>query len=216
MNNFPIFPLNTVLFPGMPIKLHIFEERYKLMISRCYQDGQPFGVVLIKSGSEVGDYADIFAVGCIAQITQLEALSEGRFNLVAIGVDRFRILSLHHHQPYLTGTTEPFPFADNDAPSLKEQGNLLRPWVRKYLHTLAQTADIAITNQQLTQNPIRLAYMAAFLLNIPSSQKQELLSENTAQVLMERLRVLYRREVTLLDAMLRPQEPDESEPFSYN
>src|SRR5689334_2525159 len=49
----PIFPLNTVLFPGAPIQLHIFEERYRLMIGRCLEQSSPFGVALLRSGSEV-------------------------------------------------------------------------------------------------------------------------------------------------------------------
>ena len=82
MYELPLFPLNTVLFPGMPIKLHIFEERYKLMISRCYTEGQPFGVALIKSGNEVGRKAEPFLVGCTAVITELEPLPDGRMNIV--------------------------------------------------------------------------------------------------------------------------------------
>jgi Lon protease-like protein len=212
----PIFPLNTVLFPGMPVKLHIFEERYKIMISRCYQKAQPFGIVFIKSGSEVGADADPFSVGCSARITELEPLTEGRYNLVAIGQDRFRMLSLNHDLPYLTASVESFPFTTSDVQEAQQQASILRSWVKKYLHILSQTTDAQLDIQHLPVDPVRLACLATFLINIPNAQKQDLLNQESAHELLNRLRVLYRREATLLDAMLRPQEPDEPEPFSSN
>src|SRR3982751_2871548 len=101
MYDLPIFPLNTVLFPGMPLKLHIFEERYKLMISRCYQSGQPFGVALIKSGQDVGGRAEPFMVGCTAIISEMEPLPGGRMNIVAVGRERFVAHGFRYDQPYL-------------------------------------------------------------------------------------------------------------------
>ena len=98
----------------MPLKLHIFEERYKLMIGQCYKAGQPFGVALIQSGHEVGGRAQPFAIGCTAIITQLEPLPEGRMNIVAIGQERFQIQSLKFDQPYLVGLVEPYPLAELD------------------------------------------------------------------------------------------------------
>ena len=66
----PIFPLGTVLFPGMPLPLHIFEERYKRMIGRCLDGDRAFGVTLLKSGREVGGPAIPHEVGTIARIVQ--------------------------------------------------------------------------------------------------------------------------------------------------
>src|SRR5512147_2655499 len=92
MYELPLFPLNTVLFPGMPISLHIFEPRYKLMIEQCIQIAQPFGVVLIREGVEaLGPSAEPHQIGCSAQITQVERLEDGRMNIVAVGVERFQI-----------------------------------------------------------------------------------------------------------------------------
>src|SRR5688572_13111983 len=88
MFELPLFPLNTVLFPGMPLRLHIFEERYKLMIERCYSSGAPFGGTLIRKGGEVGGGADPFLIGCTALITEIEPLNDGRMNIVAVGHER--------------------------------------------------------------------------------------------------------------------------------
>ena len=81
-----LFPLNTVLFPKMPLPLHIFEERYKLMITECMEADEPFGVVLIEEGSKAfGPLAQPHAVGCTARVVQVESLEDGRMNIITIG-----------------------------------------------------------------------------------------------------------------------------------
>src|SRR5438045_9705996 len=96
-----LFPLNTVLFPGMPLPLHIFEERYKLMIGRCIEEERPFGVVLIQSGPEVGGPAVPHLVGTTAHIAAVKHADDGRMNLIAIGQERFQILEVVRQAPYL-------------------------------------------------------------------------------------------------------------------
>src|SRR5688500_12618252 len=88
----PLFPLGVVLFPGMALPLHVFEERYRLMMGACLEGDQSFGVTLIKEGQEVGDPAIPFDVGTMARIAKLQRLPDGRMNLIAVGVQRFRII----------------------------------------------------------------------------------------------------------------------------
>jgi Lon protease-like protein len=212
----PLFPLNTVLFPGMPLKLHIFEERYKRMIRHCYDMGQPFGVTLIKSGHEVGSSAQPFSIGCTAVITELEPLPGGRMNIMAVGQDRFMIQSLKHEQPYLVGIVETCTLTNQSPDSLEHSSELLRSWVQKYLQILAKASETPFDTNQLPSDPLRLAYLASFLLNVPSEQKQDLLDINVADELVKNLRMIYRREVTLLDEMLKPQQAIDIGPFSSN
>jgi uncharacterized protein len=99
-----------VLFPGTPISLHIFEERYKLMITSILRETRTFGVVLIRNGMEAqGPLATPYDMGCTARIVHVEHLQDGRMNLVAVGEDRFRILRTYFDQPYLTGDIEIIP-----------------------------------------------------------------------------------------------------------
>lgn len=91
----PIFPLNTVLFPGGVLPLKIFEQRYLDMTKACVRDDTPFGVCLINDGPEVGAPASPVEVGCIAKITQWEMPQLGIFHLVTRGAERFRLLSMH-------------------------------------------------------------------------------------------------------------------------
>jgi len=101
----PLFPLHTVLCPGVALPLKVFEERYRLMVRRCLEHDQPFGVVLIRDGREVGAGAtSIATVGTIAEIREASKYSDGRFDLLVVGTRRFRIESVAvGREPYLVG-----------------------------------------------------------------------------------------------------------------
>src|SRR5256885_4086280 len=100
----PLFPLETVLFPRMPLRLNVFEERYRIMIGRCLEEKRPFGVVLIRDGSEVGPGAVPEMVGTLARILAVRRLPGGKMNLLAEGTRRFRLLDYATDaEPYLVG-----------------------------------------------------------------------------------------------------------------
>src|SRR6266516_7013577 len=103
----PLFPLNVVLFPGMVLPLHIFEPRYRQMISDCQEQERPFGIVLVKPDSQPLQ-EEPYPVGTMAEIRDLNRLEDGRFLLMAVGLQRFRILSQHRQKPYLSGIVETF------------------------------------------------------------------------------------------------------------
>jgi len=101
----PLFPLGTVLFPHMPMSLHIFEERYKTMMRDCRRSSTTFGIVAIRAGQETGGSAVPFEVGTLAQLDEIEELPDGGYNLVVVGASRFHIdalshLPLHHRDPF--------------------------------------------------------------------------------------------------------------------
>lgn len=88
----PLFPLRTVLYPGGPLPLRIFEPRYLDMVSKCMRDDSPFGVLLIKSGTETGPVTT-YDVGTLARITDWYQGSDGLLGITAVGEQRFRLLS---------------------------------------------------------------------------------------------------------------------------
>ena len=90
----PLFPLRTVLYPGGPLPLRIFESRYLDMISKCMKNDSPFGVLLIKTGSEAGP-ATTYEVGTLAKITDWYQGSDGLLGIKAIGERRFHVISSH-------------------------------------------------------------------------------------------------------------------------
>ena len=87
----PLFPLHTVLFPGGPLPLRIFETRYTDMVGRCMREQLPFGVLMIEEGEEAGDVATTAAVGCGARIVDFGTLPDGLLGISCIGDRRFRV-----------------------------------------------------------------------------------------------------------------------------
>ncbi|MCC6613535.1 MAG: LON peptidase substrate-binding domain-containing protein [Anaerolineae bacterium] len=191
----------------MPIHLHIFEDRYKLMIARCMETHAPFGVVLLQSGSEVageGSEPEPYAIGCTAHITQLQPLGDGRMNLVAMGHERFRILARHNDEPYMTGDVEIMSLQDHDAETLSSDAPELHLWIKRYLQLLERVENAEFSIAQLPRDTLSLMYLAATILRITPAEKQELLTEDDPLHLAASIKDLMRREVTLLEIMAAP------------
>ena len=87
-----LFPLHTVLFPGGPLPLRIFETRYTDMVRRCMREQQPFGVVLIQEGDEAGPVATTATVGCSARVADFYTLKDGLLGISCVGERKFRVL----------------------------------------------------------------------------------------------------------------------------
>jgi len=219
MIDLPLFPLNTVLFPTMPLSLHIFEDRYKQMINMCISEKMPFGVLLITDGVEaLGPLAETQLMGCTARITQVQPLQQGKMNLVAIGEERFKVYEIDREsQPFLVGKVETLPLLNKEDSRLEAQGDQLRPHVVRYLDILAQAGDVQFSADQLPQDPLSLAYLAAFLVRIEADKKQSLLEVNGAAKFVSKVKALYMTETAILETMLKHQDDDENiGPFSLN
>jgi uncharacterized protein len=104
----PLFPLNTVLCPGIALPLHIFEDRYRALVKHCIDSSSPFGVVLIREGREVGTGAISFTgVGTIAEIRDAGKHDDGRYDLLVVGTRRFEIRRvLSGRRPYLVAEVD--------------------------------------------------------------------------------------------------------------
>ena len=214
----PLFPLNTVLFPGAPIHLHIFEERYKRMIGMCLEEKRPFGVVLIRRGVEAhGPLAEPHTVGCSAMIVGSKHLEQGRSNIVAVGQERFRILSLDSRAfPYLIGYVQPFPIEVGDLLELARCAGGLRQQVIRLMQTQLRVVGNSLDVTKLPEDPVELTYLAASALQISAEQKQGLLQIVRAEDLIDRVREIYRREQALLEAILSHGDRERGLPFSVN
>ncbi|HEV8488896.1 MAG TPA: LON peptidase substrate-binding domain-containing protein [Candidatus Limnocylindrales bacterium] len=113
----PLFPLRTVLCPGIALPLHVFEPRYKLMTQRCVEGLQPFGIVLIREGREAGPgNVSIAGVGTLAEIRESTRYPDGRYDLLVVGVGRFAIEAVDaEREPYLLGKVVPIDDQVGDA-----------------------------------------------------------------------------------------------------
>ncbi len=201
MRELSIFPLHTVLFPGTPLPLHIFEPRYRLMIQETLRHDSSFGVALIKQGVEaLGPLPEPHLVGCVANIAQVEHLPDGRMNILAVGEERFRILTLDRSSPFLKAKVEIIPMEVPQTLSVAREAKHLRPWITAYLRVLKEITNESLPLEKLTlpHDSLPLLYFAASLLQIPLIEKQDLLEAETSAHLLSKLKRLYRREIGLL------------------
>lgn len=202
MREIPLFPLNAVLFPGVPLHLHIFEDRYKEMISHCLSHDGLLGVVLIHQGLEaLGPLPEPYKVGTFGQIVEWETLPDGCMNITVLGMDRFRILStLSENQPYLIGTVETSPFELPNLIQVHRQSRFLAQAVHHYLIGLHQTHIEKVDLSQFTppEDPMNLVFLAAALLQIPPFEKQPILEAASISEIMDMVERLYRRENGLM------------------
>ncbi len=208
MYSLPLFPLDTVLFPGTPIHLHIFEERYKSMINQVLESTKTFGVALIHRGVEaLGPVAEPHKVGCTAKIAEVERFRDGRMNLVCIGEELFRIRELDYRFPYLTGQVETFITEQPRTLDIVRGANRMNIFVAKYLKMISSISaqneqgedDLrAYLNQiKVPEDPTLMLYMACALLHIPSIEKQGLLETASFPDLYTKVLRIYKRELAV-------------------
>ena len=220
MFELPLFPLHTVLFPGMPLRLQVFEDRYRLLVHKALATNQTFGVNLIKNGAEaLGPLPEPYPVGCTARIVQIDGQEDGLLNLTVVGDERFRILRRGADQPYLTAYVESTPLKTNLTLDVVRGVRTLHNHLEKYLRLLStlppsngngQGVDIPINLRklQLPEDPLMLIYFAAALLQIPPVEKQPILEADTAAQLLDRVQRLCRRELCVLPPTLHISEDD--------
>lgn len=204
----PLFPLNTVLFPSMVLPLHIFEERYKLMINTCLAQDKPFGVVLIYSGTEVGGPAIPHPVGTVARIAKWEWLPDGRMNILTVGERRFRIAEYAQAGlPYLVGSVEYWEDEPTDSRDYAKLVQDVSSSFVDYLTLIMSLADQAlpVSQLQLPADASMLSYHVASNLQIDANEKQELLEEPSAMTRLQRELTLLRREGGFLQRLVSLQ-----------
>jgi Lon protease-like protein len=209
----PLFPLNTVLFPSLPLPLHIFEERYKLMIGTCVVTDNLFGVCLIKEGVEVGGPADPFEIGTVARISEVERMPDGRMNLMTFGTGRFRIEELIQREPYLISRVVMLESAaDAPADDLVEDvaDRLLR-----YLRDVRGAARLPDRGELVTDVD-RLSYLAAATLGLPPRERQSFLELDSSVERLQQARDLLRREIENARLFGRAVDGPSIGPFSRN
>ena len=209
-SNIPLFPLNVVLFPGMMLPLHIFEERYKTMTRECLGNGQPFGVVLTKvkqtPNIDIDEvyFDNLYNIGTTAHIAAVEHLKDGRMNLITVGQDRFIIKDIQLSQDdLLIGRVDPFPMPEDVSKRIDNLVQKLRPMVRRYINHLADASGEDLSGATLPTDPAALAYLAGTAVQGPLPEKQKLLAASSLLTLIANTVSMLDREDQILTYMLR-------------
>lgn len=203
-----LFPLDVVLFPGAALPLHIFESRYRHMIADCVREDKPFGVVLVRPESE-HLHELTYPIGTMAIISDLNELEDGRYDLMAVGMMRFRIVSQHRLKPYLSGIVE--FFEDDSEPENMLQAAMMqaRSLFGSYLNLVIDASDELDVEKGLPDDPEALSHFIAYFLDVHNEQKQRYLElTSTYERLQEEIRIL-RREVPFMRQILSSKLPQD-------
>ena len=230
----PVFPLHTVLFPHLPLPLHIFEERYRAMATDMMVDGSPYAgrfvVSMITEGSEVGADAAIHDIGTICEVRSAEQFADGRWMLVGVGVARARIVPVDGvSAPYrLVEATELGDPTGDGAfglmPSAQEALDAYLATVKRFVVRAAsvgrteplEPTDVAASLDRmlkpihLPDDPVAASYAIGGLLQIELSRKQHLLEiPDAASRLRAELHLLQREARLLDDGAMPPVQPSD-------
>jgi Lon protease-like protein len=226
----PHFPLHTVVFPHLPLPIHVFEERYRAMATDLVADESPYAgrfvVSMITDGPEVGGDASTQPIGTICEVRSAERFPDGRWVLLAVGIGRARLGSIDRTGPYALVEADPV-----DEPAGDGADSMLAPAQRaldRYMATVKrfvvraasvgnasqETADVAASLDQvlkpiqLPDDPVAASYAIGGLLQIELSRKQHLLElPDAASRLRAELELLRRESRLLDDGALPPVQP---------
>jgi Lon protease-like protein len=178
-----LFPLpNLVLFPHVAVPLHIFEERYKLLINHCIENSEVFGLVLLREGAGQESETTIYRVGSTARVIQSERLDDGRLNILCAGESRFRVLRFTGRAPYWTADVELFDDDDEPAESLEETRLEVEHLYRKAMELTTRLKNSPVPELELPANPVSLSCMVSYVLDLAPERKQELLETTSTRI----------------------------------
>ena len=201
VDSLPLFPLGTVLFPGMLLPLHIFEARYRtLMLDR--QGSDPvFGVVLTRLGREVADTPVVHGVGTAATLVAAERYPDGRYDIVVRGGRRFRLLTGTWEAGYLVAEVEWLDEptgASAESTDLADLAAVVADHFERFLAAVEATAAVELAREELPETPGELAYALCARLPLDTWERQALLEAASDRDRLDRLQAILRRERTLL------------------
>lgn len=172
LEELPLFPLNTVLFPYATLQLHIFEDRYREMVRECVRDERPFGIVLIRPGSDI---EEPYLVGTMARIHQVHTYEDGRMDIQVQGERRFRIREVDESGPFLVGRVESISEqAIEENPRSEEIIARARAEFELLIQRLFARQEFSV-QVVFPPDPVALSFTIANLLQMENQEKQRLL-----------------------------------------
>lgn len=192
INELPVFPLPVVLFPGVPLPLHIFEPRYRQMLLDITVGNKLFGVSYLDPSIQTNEVPPAGHVGCVAEVSETQVFPDGRSNILTLGVVRYRIDSyVERGDPYLVAKLSYFEDEEEDETALvgptkevAEAFTRIAQAVRTINDERTNLPDISNTEPQ------RLSFLVAAAMEIEADTKQELLELRSTFERLERLRAM--------------------------
>ena len=217
----PLFPLGTVLYPGLLLPLNIFEDRYRELVRDLLDGPEPrrFGVIAIRKGRETGvdGISALYQIGCVATVREVAEQDDGRYHLVTVGTQRFRLASLDKSRPYLQGEVDLLEEEVGDEAAAGLAVHAVQRGFHGYVEALASRESVEVTVPDLPDEPLLLSYLVAASMILDLSARQDLLAEPDAERRLGAERTLLARETTMLRSLTATPAPDlRNTPYSSN
>src|SRR2546430_1153694 len=217
----PLFPLGAVLYPGMLLPLHIFEERYRQLVRDLLDGAEPrrFGVIAIRKGRETGvdGVHSLYKVGCTATLRRVDRHDDGRFDIVTLGTQRFRLLGLDQTRPYLQGEVEMLTEEPADPAVAGPAVRVIQAAFREYLDALTEWGGATVRLEELPDEPGLLSFIVAAAVVIDLPERQAMLAESDTLRRLAMQRALLSRETAMLRTTTSRPAPDlRNTPYSPN
>jgi len=217
----PLFPLGSVLYPGLVLPLHIFEDRYRQLVADLLAGPEPrqFGVIAIRQGRETGiaGVSALYETGCTAVLRRADKHPDGRFDLVTVGTDRFRLVNLADPAPYFSGDVELLAEGVGDAAAAEAAVPSVQRQFHAYLEMLTERGKAQITISELPDEPVLLSYLVAAVVVVDLPVKQQLLEEPDALQRLRAERALLADEMRMMRSLSLTAAPElRHTPYSQN
>lgn len=205
LRELPIFPLPVVLFPGMPMPLHIFEERYRKMLADIRAGDNLFGLSYFDASSTDKDMPPAGHVGCVAEVTETQALPDGRSNILAVGVVRYEVEGyVERGDSYLVVRPTYFEDEEEDESELTTKSRDVATMFMRVANSIRIMNDERGNLPDISDtDPQKLSFLVAAAMEIEIETKQELLELRSTSERLTRLHDLLARVVTSYEERAR-------------
>lgn len=203
----PIFPLNTVMFPGVSVPLHVFEDRYRALVHHLLtipdKSMRLFGIVAIREGYEVGQHGvhSVHRVGCVVQMTSIEPYEDGRFDIEVIGRQRLRLDRLDTSGDFLVGDVEMLSERTPKGSDAAHEAKRTYDTFEEYRRRLSEMRGGDVLDGDLPRDPEYLSYSLAATCLLTLNERQSLLEADTALERLIMLRHALREEMRAMRAI---------------
>ena len=203
----PIFPLNTVVFPGASVPLHVFEERYRALVHHLLaipdRSMRLFGIVAIREGYEVGSHGaqSMHRVGCVVQLTSVKRHDDGRFDIEVVGRSRMRLRGIDPSGPFLVGEVETLVERTAKGSDAAHEAARTLETFDEYRGRLEEMSAVDVLVGDLPQDPEFLSYTLAASCLLTQQERQALLEAETSLDRLVMLRHALREEMRAMRAI---------------
>ena len=189
VHELPLFPLPIVLFPGMPMPLHIFEERYRQMLTDIRANNNLFGLSYFDSSTSEKDIPPSGHIGCVAEVTETQGLPDGRSNVLAVGVVRYQVQDyLERGDPYLVVRVNFFEDEEENIQKLQSDAQEVATMFMRVANAIRITNDERGNLPDITDTePQKLSFLVAAAMELEPETKQQLLELRSTSERLHRL-----------------------------